>query len=110
MATVLIRNGFLAGALQGILGGRPVKSFTPGDYADMVNAADTFAGECITENTALGGAAMADADNANIFLVCMATGAAVMGGRPASSTTAADYTDLAKGAVAAAKQSVAKLT
>lgn len=109
MATAAIRNGFLAGALHAIQAQRFQGSFTITDYATAVNAADAFASECIVENALLT-TPMADADNASIGLVCMATAGAVIFGTSPTSTTAADYLSTAKQAVAAAKQSAAKLT
>jgi hypothetical protein len=107
MATTLIRNGCLAGALEGLLAGRVGQSFTPTDYTVQANAADAIAAECVTRNAALG-VPMADADNANIFLVCYAAARAAVTGL-SQSATATDYLALANQIVASAKQSVAKL-
>lgn len=108
MATVLIRNGCLAGAMAGISQGRQRNSFTPGDYATEANVADAIAAECITRNAALT-APMADADNALIGQLCMGVAAAVCSGWFANDATAADYLAIANNIVAQAKQAVAKL-
>jgi hypothetical protein len=52
---------------------------------------------------------MADADNANIFLVTYAAAFGVMSGRAPRSTTATDYATQAAAAAAAAKAAVSKL-
>lgn len=108
MATTLIRNGCLGGALAGIMAGRVGQSFTPADYATAVNAADAIAGECVTRNAALS-VPMADADNANIFLVCFGAAFAATFQQVSQSATAADYLAIANQIAASAKQSVAKL-
>jgi hypothetical protein len=110
MATTLIRNGCLGGALAGIMMGRQGNSFDPTAAVNTsaANVADAIAAECITRNAALG-APMADADNANIFLVCFAAAYSVMAGSFSNDTTAADYLAIANNIVALAKASVAKL-
>ena len=108
MATTLIRNGFFAGALSGLLSGRRILSATPSDFAGAVNQADAVAAQCLTANAALG-VPMADADNASIAFVCQATARAYMENCEIASTTATDYLQPAQAMVAAAKQSVAKL-
>lgn len=115
MATVLIRNGAFCGALSAIMDGRIISSAipsgggTPATYAPFVNAADAFASAFITANAALG-VPMADADNAQIGQLCEAVVQSCLDGRSFNSTTAADYSALAAGCVALAKQGVAKLT
>jgi hypothetical protein len=68
MAVSVIQNSCVAGAMGGLMAGRFVGSITPSDYAAVANAARAIADEFITENTA-SGAAMADADNANLGAV-----------------------------------------
>ncbi len=108
MATILIRNGCLSGALAGIAQNRQRNSFTPTDYAVEANVADAIAAECITRNAALG-VPMADADNALIGQLCQGAAFAVCSGWFSNDTTAADYLAIANNIVAMAKQSVAKL-
>lgn len=111
MAVILIHNGFLGGALAGMQMNRSRNSFTPTDYANDVNVAEAFAQECLTRNAVpVAGGAMADADNANIFLVCFAAAYAVTAGVMLNDTVQADVIAQANNAVALAKQSVAKLT
>lgn len=108
MATTVIANACVAGAMGGLLAGRFVGSITPTDYAAVANAAAAIAAEFLTENTA-SGAAMADADNANIgTLVAQVTKAAIEGGGY-TSVTAGDYLAIAKQIYAASKQGVSKL-
>lgn len=109
MATVLIRNGILAGASGGMQSGRQLGSFTPADYATIVNAADAIAAECVTRNAALA-VPMADADNAQIGQMCQAVAIGVCSGFSAVSATATDYVILANQIVAQCKQTAAKLT
>jgi hypothetical protein len=108
MATTLIRNGCLSGAVAGIMSQRVNQSFTPADYANIANVADAIAAECITRNAALT-VPMADADNALIGQLCQGAAIAVCAGVPAVSTTATDYVAIANQIVAAAKQAVPKL-
>ena len=108
MATTLIRNGFLGGALAGMGAAAKQFSIDPTDYATIVNAADAFATEALTENAALV-APMADADSAYIGEVCRAAAFSATFGAFRTSATAADYLASAKQAAAMAKQAVAKL-
>ena len=108
MATTLIRNGAFCGALSAFNSGRYNTDGTPADYATTVNAADAFAAEFLVKNAALG-APMADADNAQIGQLCAHAAYAALEGRQATSASAGDYAAIAGGAVALAKQGVAKL-
>jgi hypothetical protein len=108
MATVLIRNGCYAGALAGIMAERKALAAGPTAYASVVAVANAIASQCITANAALV-APMADADNANIFLVCYAAAEAALIDTSPTSTTATDYAAIAAQIVALAKESVANL-
>lgn len=109
MATALIRNNALAGAMAGMMAGRNIASFTLTDYALIANVADAVAGEVVTRNAALA-APMADADAPSpLTLITMAAYAAMSGKSPAS-VTATDYLGIANQIVASAKQTSAKLT
>ena len=109
MATALIRNNALAGAMGGLMAGRSIGSFTLTDYALIANVADAIAGEVVTRNAALA-APMADADAPSpLTLITQAAYAAVAGKSP-SSVTATDYVGIANQIVASAKQTSAKLT
>lgn len=110
MATTLIRNGAVSGALAGILADRAATGSNPAGTEQVLdaNVADAFATQFLTANAALS-VPMADADNANIFLVTFAASFGVLSGRGARSTTATDYAAQAAAAAAAAKATVSKL-
>ncbi len=111
MATTLIKNGATSGALAALLSGRNLAGISDPAAAEPVldaNAAAAFATQFLTANAALS-APMADADNANIFLLTYAASYAAMAGRPSRSATATDYAAQAAGAAAMAKAAVAKL-
>lgn len=109
MATALIRNNALAGAMAGLMAGRSIGSFTLADYAAIANIADAIAGEVVTRNAALA-VPLADADAPSpLTLVTMSAYAAVAGKSP-SSVTATDYLTIANQIIAAAKQTASKLT
>lgn len=108
MATTLIRNGCVSGALAGMMAGKVQGSFTTTDYATLATIADTIAAECITRNAALT-VPMADADNAQIGQLCQGAAQAACFQMGPSSVTAADYLALANQIVASAKATVAKL-
>jgi len=109
MATTLIRNGAVCGAIGAMTAGRAQTDFTPGDYATIVNAADAFASEFLVKNALLS-VPMADADNAQIGQLCAHVVFGCLQGRTSSSATAADYAAAAAGAVALSKEAAAKLT
>ncbi len=111
MATTLIKNGVTAGALAALLTSRNLAGVSDPAAAEPVldaNAAAAFATQFLTANTALS-APMADADNANIFLITYAAAFAALAGRAARSATATDYAAVATGAAAFAKAAVSKL-
>lgn len=108
MAVSVLQNSCVAGAMGGLMSGRFVGSFTPGDYAALANAARAIADEFIVENTA-SGAAMADADNAQVGPLVEAVAKATLVGSGATSITAADYLTYAKQIYAASKQALTKL-
>lgn len=112
MATVVISNACISGAMGGLLAGRFLAGSatipTASDYAAVANAAAAIGAEFLTENALLA-APMADADNAQIgglvsevAYACIANGGYV-------SVTAADYLPIAKQIAAASKAAVAKL-
>lgn len=111
MAVVLIHDGFLSGALAGMLATRAINlpSQTAAGNATYVTAAAAFATQAQVANAALG-VPMADADHAAIATMCFAAGYAAMAGSPLISATAGDYAALATEAVAAAKQGEASMT
>lgn len=110
MATTLIKNGATAGALAGLLAGRAATATDPAAAEPVLdaNAAAAFATQFLTANAALS-VPMADADNANIFLVTYAAAYGVLAGRAIRSATATDYAAQASAAAAAAKAAVSKL-
>ena len=109
MAVVLVGNGAVAGALAGLMNKRFSTATTAAGYAALVNAAAAFKTQFLAANAALA-VPMADADNANIFLVCFAAAQSVLNDTGAVSTTATDYAAAANQAAAAAKQCAAQLT
>lgn len=108
MATTVISNSCIAGAMGGLLAGRFVGSITPTDYAAVANAAAAIGAEFITENALLT-VPMADADNAQIGTLVAAVAKAAIEGAGYTSVTAADYLAIAKQIAAASKQAVSKL-
>jgi hypothetical protein len=110
MATDLIKNGAIAGALAGILAERGASATDPAavEPALDANVAAAFGAQFLTANAALT-VPMADANNANIFLLTFAASFGVLSGRCPRSTTATDYATQASAAAAAAKATVAKL-
>lgn len=108
MATTVISNQCIAGATAGLAVGRWNGSFTATDYAGIANAAAAVAAEFITENAA-SGAAIADADNAQVGAVVYAAAFATMANQGAVSATATDYLPQAKQIYALAKQALSKL-
>jgi hypothetical protein len=83
-------------------------SFTATDYAAVANAAAAIKDEFLTENTA-SGAAIADADNANVGPLVQSVAFGTLFGQGAASITAADYLAAAKQIYAASKQGLTKL-
>lgn len=108
MAVTVITNCCFAGALGGLMAGRFKGSFTALDYAAVCNVAEAIADEFIVQNTA-SGAALADADNANIGDVVQAVAFATVLESGATSTTAADYVKIGKQIYAASKQGLTEL-
>lgn len=108
MATTVIANQCVAGAMAGLMMGRPRLSFTASAYADIANAAAAIKDEFLTENTA-SGAALADGDNAEVGALVFGAAFSAVAGTGATSVTAADYLAIAKQIYAVSKQSVAKL-
>ncbi|VVB55233.1 Uncharacterised protein [uncultured archaeon] len=108
MAVTVIQNSCVAGAMGGLMSGRFVGSFTATDYAALANAARAIADEFITENTA-SGAAIADADNANVGALVQSVAHASIVNSGATSITATDYPSYGKQIYAASKQALTKL-
>jgi hypothetical protein len=108
MATSVIQNSCIAGALAGLMAGRFQGSFTAADYASQVDAAAAIADEFLTQNTA-SGAALADADNANLGAVVQSAAFAATFQTGATSDTATDYVKVANQIYAASKQALASL-
>jgi hypothetical protein len=108
MAVVVIGNSCIAGAIAGLMAGRFKGSITPTDYAAIVNAAVAIKDEFLVENTA-SGAALADADNAEIGTVVQSATTAAVLNTGATSVTAADYAAVAKQIYGVSKQALASL-
>jgi hypothetical protein len=108
MATTLIRNGALCGAVEGILAGRGNTAATLASYDAIESQADAIATQFLTANGLLT-APMADADNAQIGQLVQGVVAGFVMGRASQSTTATDYAQMCTAAANAAKSIVAKL-
>ncbi len=110
MATTVISNSCIAGAMGGLLAGRFTGSIDPTNaaYVAAANAAAAIGAEFITENALLT-VPMTDADNANIGTLVAAVAKACIEGGGYTSVTAADYLAIAKQIAAASKAAVAKL-
>lgn len=108
MATTVISNSCISGAMGGLLKGRFVGSLTPTDYAAVANAAAAIGAEFITENALLS-VPMADADNAQIGTLVAQVAQSCIADAGYTSITAADYLAIAKQIAAASKQAVSKL-
>lgn len=108
MAVTVIQNSCVAGVMQGLLAGHFLGSFTATDYAASANIARAIADEFIVRNTA-SGAAIADADNANVGALVQSVAAGTVFQQGPNSVTAADYVAIANQIYAASKQAVAKL-
>ena len=112
MATSLIQNGAICGALAAIMKDRSPNilsaSGTPATYATLALSAKAIGTAVVTANAALV-TPMADADNASIATLLAAATDAIISGRSDISTTASDYAAEAALIVAMAKQTIAKL-
>jgi uncharacterized protein YgiM (DUF1202 family) len=108
MATVVIQNSCVAGAMAGLMQGRYVGSFVPTDYSTIATIARAIANEFITENAAAS-SPIADADNAQAGVMVQAVTQASIANSGAVSVTAADYINYAKQIYAASKEGIAQL-
>ena len=108
MATVVIQNSCVAGAMFGLMAKRFVGSFTATDYSAIALAAKAIALEFIAENIA-SSSAIADGDNAQAGQVVQQVAAATLIDSGATSITAADYITYAKQIYAASKEAIAQL-
>lgn len=108
MAVSVIQNSAVAGAMGGLLAGRFVGSITAADYAAIANAARAIADQFIVQNTA-SGAAIADADNANVGPVVQSNAQAAVFGTGSVSVTTGDYVAIGRQIYGASKQAITKL-
>ncbi len=108
MAVTVIQNSCVAGAMAGLLRRHFNGSFTANDYATIATAAKAIADEFIVRNTA-SGAAIADADNANVGPLVQSVADAAVNDVAYTSATAADYITVANQIYAASKQAITKL-
>ena len=108
MAVTVIQNSCVAGAMAGLLRSHFNGSFTAADYAAIANQARAIADEFIVRNTA-SGAAIADADNANVGALVQSCADAAVNNVAYTSVTAADYITIANQIYASAKQGLTKL-
>lgn len=108
MAVVVIGNSVIAGAMGGLLASHFNGSVTPSEYAVMANAAQAVKDEFLTVNTA-SGAAIADADNAQVGPLIAAITLGTLMQQGAASTVATDYLSIARQIYAATKQALTEL-
>ena len=108
MAVTVIQNSCVAGAMGALLAHHPSGSFTAADYAAAANQARAIADEFIVRNTA-SGAAIADADNANVGPLVQSVAFGTILDQGPNSVTAADYILAANQIYAASKQGITKL-
>lgn len=110
MTTVNVFDGALAGALAALAENRAFQNSDPtaAPATTLANAANAFALQFLTANTALT-TPMADG-NTNLALVCYAASYAELSQRAYTSVTATDYAIPATAAVANAKAAFSKLT
>jgi hypothetical protein len=110
MTTTAVFDGALAGAMMAFTSGRAYTNSDPAvaPATTFANAANAFALQFLTANTALT-TPMADATT-NAALVCMAAAYGELAGRVQVSTTSTDYATAATAAVANAKATLLKLT
>ncbi len=108
MAVIVIQNSCVAGVMGALLSGHFEGSFTAADYADVANIARAIADQFIVRNTA-SGAAIADADNANVGPLVQSVAQGTVIGMGPSSILAADYTLVGNQIYAASKQAITKL-
>ena len=109
MAVIVIGNACLAGASAGLMNGRFLGSATPTNYANIKAAAQAIQTEFLAVNTA-SGAAMADADNAQIGFAVYAAAQSVLANMGATSITATDYLAIANQIYGLAKEMVSALS
>lgn len=110
MTTALISSGAVIGATAAQIASRSPASILPADYANIANVSAAIAAAVLTANTALS-APMADANNASMAaLLANITFGMFYGRGDIVSQVATDYAAEAGVIVAAAKESVAKLT
>lgn len=113
MTTVLLSNGFVNGAMNGLMAARlsGQLAFAPADYANVANVAAAIAAECITKNAALT-SPISDATNGGrgIEGCCYAAASAAISEQFTNSTTATDFAGIATQIVAVMSATTAKLT
>lgn len=113
MTTVLLSNGFVNGAMEGLMSARlsGQLTFAPADYANVANVAAAIAAECLTKNAALT-TPIADATNGGrgIEGCCYAAAAAAISQQFTNSTTTTDFAAIASQIVSVMSATVAKLT
>jgi hypothetical protein len=103
-----VENGFICGIAGALVSGRWLTAHTAAEYATMANVVAAIANECMVANAALL-APMANASNAQICQLCCSTAFGVMEGRNPTSTTLADYLNIATAIANITKATVAKL-
>ena len=108
MATTVIQNSCVCGAMFGLMAGRYVGSITPSNYASIAASARAIANEFITVNAA-SGSAIADADNNQIGPLVQQVAAASLANTGAVSITATDYAAYGAQIYAAVKEAETQL-
>ena len=111
MATTLMQNSCISGAMGALLAGHFFGSVTPGDYdatnAKVASAARAISNEFISVNGA-SGAAMADGDNATMYYLIEAVTYGTIVNSGATSITDADYLAYGRQIYGAVKEALTK--
>lgn len=108
MATTVIQNSAVAGAMGGLLAGRFVGSITALDYAGVANAARAIADQFIVQNAA-SAAPLADGDHPQLTEVVQAAAFAAAVNTGANSAVAGNYVAMGRQIYGASKQALTKL-
>lgn len=108
MATTVIANACVIGALGGLMGGRFYGSFDPASYEQIAAAATAIKDEFLTENATLV-TPLDDGNNAQIGPLVQSIAYAAVVNQGSTSTIQSAYDGVAKQIVAAAKQALTHL-
>jgi hypothetical protein len=108
MATTVIANACIVGAMGGLMAGRFYGSAAPTDYTTIATAAAAIKNEFLEENSAQL-TPLADEDNPEIAMLVQSIAFAALINQGSTSTTQSAYDGVAKQIVASAKQALVAL-